>query len=239
MGKSEVKEWMIKAVTTSLPTYVDEQVIRKTLQMCNCSVADTVSKLIEDSDSYPSSPASTMSRSGNSSIARGSDSDDEEIYGPNKRRNRKILTTKQPAGETAGTENTSVPKSVKSASEEVCSSSSCSPSPPPDLPPSSVTPHSPPSSLSTTSSFPGLPANKKNEETSNNSEAKDKQNNSSSAKQELAKGKVESLPIRSKNDTTSVTVEKTPPTKSLRVIKTISPKTTMDKNPNFLGIKHH
>ncbi|PQE13650.1 OTU-like cysteine protease protein [Rutstroemia sp. NJR-2017a BVV2] len=239
MEKSEVKEWMIKAVTTSLPTYVDEQVIRKTLQMCNCSVADTVSKLIEDSDSYPSSPASTMSRSGNSSIARGSDSDDEEIYGPNKRRNRKILATKQPAEKGTKTEHTSVSRSLKSASQGASSSSSYSPSPAPASPSPPATPRSPVSSFSTTSSFSSLEDSKKDSETNNKSEIKDKLDTSPSSKLQHAKGKVASLPIRSKNDTTSVTIEKTTPTKSPYVIKIVSPGNTMDQNPNILGIKYH
>ncbi|PQE03829.1 OTU-like cysteine protease protein [Rutstroemia sp. NJR-2017a BBW] len=228
MDKSEVKEWMIKAVTTSLPTYVDEQVIRKTLQMCNCSVSDTVSKLIEDSESYPSSPASTMSRSGNSSIARGSDSDDEEIYGPNKRRNRKILATKQPAGKGTKTGNTSAPKSLKSESQEASSSSSCSPSPAPASPSPPATPRSPASSFSTTSSSPSVDDSKKDGETSNKSEIKDKLDTSPSPKLERAKGKVASLPIRSKNDTTSVPIEQMTPTKSLNVIKIIPPEKTTD-----------
>jgi OTU domain-containing protein 3 len=239
MDKAEVKEWMIKAVTTSLPTYVDEQVIRKTLQMCNCSVSDTVSKLIEDSDSYPSSPASTMSRSGNSSIARGSDSDDEEIYGPNKRRNPKTLAAKQPAVKETKTKNTSVQKSLKSASQEASSSSSCSPSPAPASPSPPATPRSPASSCSTTSSSPGVEDSKKDDETSNKSEIKDKLDTSPSSKPERAKGRVASLPIRSRNDTTSVTLEKTTPTQSPNVIKIISPEKTTDQSPNFLGIKYH
>jgi hypothetical protein len=86
---------MIKAVTTSLPHLIDQATIRKTLEECKGNVDDAVSKLL-DSDylsSQPSSPGA-LSSPGSSSVEREPDSDDDEIYGPNKRQNRRIIKAK-------------------------------------------------------------------------------------------------------------------------------------------------
>jgi hypothetical protein len=71
----------------------------KTLGAHDCSIDDTVSKLMETeyrgnlSGSLPSSP-------GSSSIERESDSDDDDmIWGPNKRQNRRIKEDRKDARE--------------------------------------------------------------------------------------------------------------------------------------------
>ncbi|KAH8808962.1 hypothetical protein F5884DRAFT_733691 [Xylogone sp. PMI_703] len=81
--------WMIKTVESSLPYYIDPDIIRNTLIACQCDVDETVSRIIELNRSSPTSLGSG-SRSGSSSVERELDSQDEDqIYGPNKRQNRK------------------------------------------------------------------------------------------------------------------------------------------------------
>jgi OTU domain-containing protein 3 len=88
-----IADWMVKAVTTSLPHLTSEDTIRQALKESGGSVDGAVSTLMEDPPSAPGTPGS-FSQSGSSSIERDLDSDDEEIYGPNKRQNRTIRATK-------------------------------------------------------------------------------------------------------------------------------------------------
>jgi hypothetical protein len=83
---------MIKNVMTSVPHLcMDEVAIRKKLEESGGNVDKTVSKLL-DADYLSSNPPSpgSYSQSGSSSIERDPDSDDDEIYGPNKRQNRRM-----------------------------------------------------------------------------------------------------------------------------------------------------
>lgn len=80
---------MIKTVETSLPYYVDPDTIRNTLIACQCDVDEAVTRLIDLGRSSPTSVGSG-SRSGSSSVERDVDGEDQDhIYGPNKRQNRK------------------------------------------------------------------------------------------------------------------------------------------------------
>ena len=77
---------------TSVPHLgMDEAAIRKKLEENGGSVDKTVNKLL-DTDYLSSNPPSpgSYSQSGSSSIERDPDSDDDEIYGPNKRQNRRM-----------------------------------------------------------------------------------------------------------------------------------------------------
>jgi hypothetical protein len=87
---------MVNSVTTSLPFLADDETIRKALQDNNGSVDAAVSQLLDEPTSTPSSPGSYSSQSGSSSVERDADSDEEEeIWGPNKRQNRKIRAMKR------------------------------------------------------------------------------------------------------------------------------------------------
>ena len=77
---------------TSVPHLgMDEIAIRKKLEESGGNVDKTVSKLL-DTDYLSSNPPSpgSYSQSGSSSIERDPDSDDDEIYGPNKRQNHRM-----------------------------------------------------------------------------------------------------------------------------------------------------
>jgi hypothetical protein len=88
---------MIKNIMTATPHLnLDEAAIRKKLEENGGSLDTTLSKLLDSGylSSNPPSPGS-YSQSGSSSIERDPDSDDDEIYGPNKRQNRRMsLATK-------------------------------------------------------------------------------------------------------------------------------------------------
>lgn len=87
---------MITSVTTSLPFLADNETIRKALYDNNGNIDAAVSQLLDEPSSTPSTPGSYSSQSGNSSIERDADSDDEdEVWGPNKRQIRKIKAMKK------------------------------------------------------------------------------------------------------------------------------------------------
>jgi OTU domain-containing protein 3 len=103
---------MVNSVTTSLPFLANNETIRKALYDNNGSIDAAVSQLLDEPSSNPSSNPSTpgsfrsvtSSQSGSSSIERDADSDDEdEIWGPNKRQNRKIKAMKRISKSKAGT----------------------------------------------------------------------------------------------------------------------------------------
>lgn len=98
-----VADWMVNSVTSSLPFLASDATIRKALYDNNGSIDAAVSQLLDEPSSTPSTPgsyASLSSQSGNSSIERDADSDDEnEVWGPNKRQNRKIRTMKRKSKE--------------------------------------------------------------------------------------------------------------------------------------------
>lgn len=73
-------QWKINTVKQSLPFLTDLQVIIRALEDCKGNIDNAVSMLI-DADQE----GSISSTQGSSSIERDPDSDDEIIYGPNKR----------------------------------------------------------------------------------------------------------------------------------------------------------
>lgn len=75
-------QWKIHTVKQSLPFLTDPQVIVRALEDCKGNVDNAVSMLM-DADQE----GSVSSTQGSSSIERDQDSDDEGIYGPNKRAN--------------------------------------------------------------------------------------------------------------------------------------------------------
>jgi OTU domain-containing protein 3 len=82
---------MVNSVITSLPFLANDETIRKALHDNNGSIDAAVSQLLDEPTSTPSSPGSYSSQSGSSSVERDTNSDEEEeIWGPNKRQNRKI-----------------------------------------------------------------------------------------------------------------------------------------------------
>ncbi|RDL31978.1 uncharacterized protein BP5553_09380 [Venustampulla echinocandica] len=85
-----IQEWMIDVVKNSLPSYADEETIRKALVDNNGSVDNAVNQLldVQEYSSAPPTPGS-LSQSVSSSVERDADSDDDEIHGPNKRQNRR------------------------------------------------------------------------------------------------------------------------------------------------------
>ncbi|KAE9371261.1 cysteine proteinase, partial [Stipitochalara longipes BDJ] len=96
-----IAEWMVNAVTTSLPFLAaNDTTIRKALYDNNGNIDAAVSALMDEPSSTPSTPGSfrsvASSQSGASSIERDAESDDEdEIWGPNKRQNRKVKAIKR------------------------------------------------------------------------------------------------------------------------------------------------
>jgi hypothetical protein len=94
---------MVNSVSSSLPNFVDEATITKTLLLNKGNVDSTVSQLLEDNSSPPSSgpssPDSSFSaQSGNYSIVRDEESEGEdEIRGPTRRK----ATTKKEEAEKA------------------------------------------------------------------------------------------------------------------------------------------
>ncbi|KAH8678781.1 hypothetical protein BGZ60DRAFT_428603 [Tricladium varicosporioides] len=91
-----IQDWMLDVVRASLPNFTDEATIRKALVDNNGDVNETVNHLLETQEysSAPPTPGS-LSQSGCSSIERDPDSDEEEIYGPNKRQNRRMSKATQ------------------------------------------------------------------------------------------------------------------------------------------------
>jgi len=81
-----VQPWQIELVEKSLPFLTDRATIKRAIADCKGNINNAVSKLI-DSDERRS-PSSTQE---SSSIERDPDSDEESIYGPNKRRNQRLI----------------------------------------------------------------------------------------------------------------------------------------------------
>jgi hypothetical protein len=81
--KSYIEPWKIKIVMSSLPFLTDSQTIKLALVKCKGSVNDAVSMLIETDEA-----GSISSTQESSSVERDYDSDDDQIWGPNKRANR-------------------------------------------------------------------------------------------------------------------------------------------------------
>lgn len=76
------QDWMLDVVSKSLPFLADKPTIRKALEESKGNIDAAVSKLL-DRESSQSAPES-------SSVERDPDSDNEAIYGPNKRRDRRL-----------------------------------------------------------------------------------------------------------------------------------------------------
>lgn len=91
-----IADWMIKNVTSSLPFLANDAAIRKALTDNGGNIDRAVNQLLDEPSSTPSTPDGYLSsQSGNSSIERDVDSDDEdEIWGPNKRQSRKVRVIK-------------------------------------------------------------------------------------------------------------------------------------------------
>lgn len=104
LKKQAVQEWMVRSVMTSLPYVTDEDLVRRTLDECHGHVDNAVSKLLDAeyfNGSLPSSP-------GSSGVGRDLDSDDNEIWEPNKTQNRRIKSLKRTKGNEA-TKDLSIP----------------------------------------------------------------------------------------------------------------------------------
>jgi OTU domain-containing protein 3 len=86
-----IHDWQIEVIQSSLPTPVDEAVIRQAIKQHRGNIDRVVSEFL-DSQYYSSAPGTpgSLSESGNSSIERDQDSDEEDAFGPNKRQNRQI-----------------------------------------------------------------------------------------------------------------------------------------------------
>ncbi|KAB2581395.1 Ovarian tumor otubain [Lasiodiplodia theobromae] len=76
------QDWQIDVVMKSLPFLTDKSTIRKTLEECKGSIDNAVSRLLDEDSGNQSSAQES------SSIEREPDSDDDDIYGPNKSRSR-------------------------------------------------------------------------------------------------------------------------------------------------------
>lgn len=72
---------MVNAVTQSLPYVVDRAAIQRMLEECKGSIDNAVSKLLDAEERGSVSSAQTSS-----SIERDPDSDDDDLYAPNKRK---------------------------------------------------------------------------------------------------------------------------------------------------------
>ena len=80
-----VLPWMVNVVTQSLPYLADRATIQRTLEECKGSIDNAVSKLLDAEERGSVSSAQTSS-----SIERDADSDDEALYGPNKKQDRRL-----------------------------------------------------------------------------------------------------------------------------------------------------
>lgn len=81
--QSYVEPFKLKIVMSSLPFLTDSQTIKHALEQCKGNINNAVSMLIEADEA-----GSISSTQESSSVERDQDSDDEAIYGPNKRANR-------------------------------------------------------------------------------------------------------------------------------------------------------
>jgi OTU domain-containing protein 3 len=111
-----IADWMVSSVTTSLPFLANDATIRKALYDNNANIDAAVSQLLDEPYSTPSTPGSfrsvASSQSGaSSSIERDLDTDNEdEIWGPNKRQNRKLKATKRLSKSKPGTPQLTIKK---------------------------------------------------------------------------------------------------------------------------------
>jgi OTU domain-containing protein 3 len=78
-----IQPWQIDVVRKSLPFLTDTKVIKKALEDCNGNINNAASMLMDAEES-----GSISSTQESSSVEREPDSDDDMIYGPNKRANR-------------------------------------------------------------------------------------------------------------------------------------------------------
>lgn len=76
--------WAIDVVSKSLPFLTDKLLIKKTLEECRGSIDLAVSKLLDAEEGSMSSAQES------SSIEREADSEDDGVYGPNKRQDRRM-----------------------------------------------------------------------------------------------------------------------------------------------------
>jgi OTU domain-containing protein 3 len=83
-----IHNWQVDAVQNSLPTPLEESVIRQSIKQHRGNIDNAVSELL-DSQYYSSAPGTpgNLSESGNSSFEREQESEDEYSSCPNKRRN--------------------------------------------------------------------------------------------------------------------------------------------------------
>lgn len=77
------QEWQIDVVMKSLPFLTDKATIRKALEECKGSIDNAVSSLLDEDSGNQSSAQES------SSIEREPESDEDDIYGPNKSRSRR------------------------------------------------------------------------------------------------------------------------------------------------------
>lgn len=80
-----VLPWMIDVVSKSLPFLADKVTIKRTLEECKGNIDSAVSKLLDAEDGGSASSAQESS-----SVEREPDSDDDAVYGPNKKRDRRL-----------------------------------------------------------------------------------------------------------------------------------------------------
>ena len=83
-----IQPWMINNVMQSLPFLADKAAIKRMLEETKGNVNAAVDKLLEEEDK-----GSISSTQESSSVEREPDSDDDAIYGPNKRRERHLNRT--------------------------------------------------------------------------------------------------------------------------------------------------
>lgn len=81
--QSYIEPYKIKIVQSSLPFLSDQQTIKHALEKCKGNVNNAVSMLLDQDEA-----GSISSTQESSSVERDYDSDDDQIWGPNKRANR-------------------------------------------------------------------------------------------------------------------------------------------------------
>lgn len=90
-----IHDWQIDVIQSSLPTPLDESVITQAIKQHKGNIDAVVSEFL-DSQYYSSAPGTpgSLSESGNSSIEREQDSEDEDAFNPSKRQNRQKFSHK-------------------------------------------------------------------------------------------------------------------------------------------------
>ncbi|KAK8163308.1 hypothetical protein BC567DRAFT_273439 [Phyllosticta citribraziliensis] len=107
---TQVEDWQIDLVQKSITFLVDRAMIKKLLLHNNCDIDIVVSKFMHEQDSREQSSAQESS-----SIEREHDSDDEDLYGPNKRRNNvSVPPSERSEPPRSTTPSTTPPSSVDS-----------------------------------------------------------------------------------------------------------------------------